>query len=84
MKSNGAQAIHLATGLVVGYPPCPQITYFHDFIKTRYGLEVVYGTHPIPQKYLIMHDQLGTWDDSQWKKIIQPTLVDEETRLSYN
>jgi len=84
MKGNGAQAIHLATGLVVGYPPCPHITYFSDFIKTKYDLEVVYGTHPIPQKYLNMHDHLGTWDNPEWQKIIQPTLGDEKTRLSYN
>ena len=25
MIRNGAQAIHLATGLVVGYPPCPHL-----------------------------------------------------------
>jgi len=31
-----------------------------------------------------MHDQLGTCDDTEWQKIIQPTLVDEETRLSYD
>ena len=84
MKRNGAQVIHLATGLIVGYPPCPHLTYFHDFIKTRYGLEVVYGTHPIPQKYLDMHDQLKTWDEAIWRNIIQPTLADGETRLSYN
>ncbi|MDA3902606.1 MAG: CGGC domain-containing protein [Desulfuromusa sp.] len=84
MKANGAEVIHLATGLVVGYPPCPHITYFHDFIKTRYGLEVVYGTHPIPQKYLNMHTQLKTWDDPAWEKIIQPTLTDGETRLAYD
>ena len=84
MKGNGAQAVHLATGLVVGYPPCPHITYFRDFIRTRYGIEVVCGTHPIPQKYLTMHEQLRTWDDPEWKEIIQPTLVDEETRLSYD
>ena len=84
MKGNGAEVIHLATGLVVGYPPCPHIVYFRDFIKTKYGLEVVYGTHPIPQKYLTMHDQLGTWDSPEWQEIIQPTLVDEETRLSYD
>ena len=84
MKRNGAQVIHLATGLIVGYPPCPHLTYFHDFIKTRYDLEVVYGTHPIPQKYLDMHDQLKTWEDDVWQKIIQPTLADGETRLSYN
>jgi predicted metal-binding protein len=84
MMKNGAEVIHLATGLVVGYPPCPHIVYFRDFIKTKYGLEVVYGTHPIPQKYLTMHDQLGTWDSPEWQEIIQPTLVDEEIRLSYN
>jgi len=84
MMKNGAQVIHLATGLVVGYPPCPYITYFRDFITTKYGLEVVYGTHPIPQKYLRMHNKLGTWDDPEWNEIIEPTLTDEETRLSYD
>ena len=84
MKKNGATVIHLATGLVVGYPPCPHITYFHDFIKARYGLEVVYGTHPIPRKYLDMHDQLGTWDAPEWKEIVEPTMADEETRLAYD
>ena len=84
MKGNGAQVIHLATGLVVGYPPCPHIVYFRDFIKTRYGLEVVYGTHPIPQKYLDMHNRLGTWGEPAWKEIIRPTLADEQTRLAYD
>lgn len=84
MKGNGAQVIHLATGLVVGYPPCPHITYFHNFIITKYGLEVVYGTHPIPQKYLDMHSQLGTWSGPEWEAIIQPTMTDKKTRLSYD
>ncbi len=84
MKVNGVEVIHLATGLVVGYPPCPHITYFSEFIKIKYGLKVIYGTHPIPQKYLNMHTQLKTWDDPEWKEIIKPTLADEETRKSYN
>ncbi len=84
MMKNGANAIHFATGLIVGYPPCPYIRYFHDFIEKRYGIDVIYGTHPIPQKYLIMHNQLGTWNDPEWEKIIQPTLTDEETRLAYD
>ncbi|MDX2481377.1 MAG: CGGC domain-containing protein [Desulfuromusa sp.] len=84
MKANGAEVVHLATGLVVGYPPCPHITYFHDFIKARYGLKVVYGTHPIPQKYLNMHTQLKTWDDPKWEQIIQPTMADGEIRLAYD
>ncbi len=84
MKKNGATIIHLATGLVVGYPPCPYITYFRKFIEQRYGLEVVYGTHPIPEKYLTMHTKLGTWEGEEWKDIIAPTMSDETTRLSYN
>jgi predicted metal-binding protein len=84
MLKNGAQVIHLATGFIVGYPPCPHIRYFHDFIKARYGLKVVYGTHPIPQKYFLMHQKLGTWDGSEWGEIIQPTLTDETIRLSYD
>ncbi len=84
MTNNGVEVIHFATGLIVGYPPCPYLIYFHDFIEKKYGLEVVYGTHPIPQKYLTMHDTLGTWDGPEWKEIIQPTLVDRETRLAYD
>lgn len=84
MKGNGAEVIHLATGLIVGYPPCPSIKYFHDFIKTKYDLEVVYGTHPIPQKYVKVHDLLGTWNSSKRKNIIKETLVDEKTRLIYD
>jgi predicted metal-binding protein len=84
MKKNGAEIIHLATGLIVGYPPCPHLTYFHDFIREQYGLEVVYGTHPIPEKYIHVHEKLGTWDDPEWKKIIEPTWADEKTRLAYD
>jgi predicted metal-binding protein len=84
MKGNGVQTIHLATGLVVGYPPCPYITYFRDFITKKYSLEVIYGTHPVPQKYLNMHGKLGTWDDPFWKEIVEPTMADERTRLAYD
>ena len=84
MKGNGAKVIHLATGLIVGYPPCPYIKYFHDFITTRYGLEVIYGTHPIPQKYLTIHDRLKTWDSTEWEKIIEETLAEKDIRLSYD
>ena len=84
MVKNGVEVIHLATGLVVGYPPCPRISYFPEFIRERYGVEVVIGTHPIPQKYYDMHAKLGTWDSPRWQEIIQPTLADEETRLAYD
>ena len=84
MVKNGAEVIHLATGLVVGYPPCPHIHTFKSFLEKRYDVEVVIGTHPIPQKYLEMHRKLGTWEENAWKPIIEPTLSDEATRLSYD
>ena len=84
MVKNGVQIIHLATGFIVGYPPCPYITFFRDFINEKYGIEVVIGTHPIPQKYYKVHTKLGTWDSPKWKEIIQPVLANEKTRLSYD
>jgi hypothetical protein len=30
MKKNGAEVIHLATGLVVGYPPCQKYPLLQD------------------------------------------------------
>ncbi|MCD6454909.1 MAG: CGGC domain-containing protein [Candidatus Aminicenantes bacterium] len=84
MKKNGAQVIHFATGFVVGYPPCPYIKYFKDYIEKRFGLKVVVGTHPIPQKYYLMHQKLGTWDSSEWKELIEPTLCTEQIRKSYD
>lgn len=58
MKNNGAEAIHLATGFVVGYPPCPHLDYFKSFIEGYHGVPVVIGTHPIPEKYLKGHRDL--------------------------
>ena len=58
MIKNGAEAIHLATGMVVGYPPCPSLEYFKTFIQERYGVPVVLGTHPIPEKYHRVHQGL--------------------------
>jgi predicted metal-binding protein len=84
MKKNGAQVIHFATGLIVGYPPCPYLKFFRDFIKIRYDLEVVFGTHPIPQKYFKIHSKLKTWDSGDWGEIIRPTLANEEMRLAYD
>lgn len=84
MKNNGAQVIHFATGFVVGYPPCPHIDHFRKFIKERYAIDVVVGTHPIPQKYYKIHTALGTWGTPMWKDLIKPTLTDEKTRLAYD
>jgi predicted metal-binding protein len=84
MKRNGAEVIHLATGLLVGYPPCPRVQAFCEFIPAKYGLEVVAGTHPIPQNYYLTHEALGTWRTGRWQALIEHVLADEETRLAYD
>lgn len=84
MVKNGAQVIHLATGLLVGYPPCPYIDTFKEFLEKRYEVKLVLGTHPIPQKYLDMHTQLGTWTASCWTSRLEATMTDEITRNAYN
>ena len=84
MKNNGAEVVHLATGLIVGYPPCPHIEAFCDFLRMKYGVEVVVGTHPIPEKYYQTHTQLGTWNAPHWPALLEPTLTDQKTRLAYD
>jgi predicted metal-binding protein len=81
MIRNGAEAIHLATGLVVGYPPCPWSDYFRDFVEARYGVKVVIGTHPIPEKYLACHSQLHSCDAVRGHEALMAT---EAVRLAYN
>jgi predicted metal-binding protein len=84
MVKNGAQVIHLATGLLVGYPPCPYIHTFTAFLEKRYGVKVVVGTHPIPKKYLDIHTSLGTWEGTEWQPLLGPTMADEATRKAYD
>ena len=84
MIKNGANAIHLATGMVVGYPPCTRIDHFRKFITEKYGIKVIVGTHPIPEKYYITHKELGTWDSPKWQELIAPTLPEKEIRLKYD
>ncbi|MFO7542362.1 MAG: CGGC domain-containing protein [Thiobacillus sp.] len=69
MSKNNVDTIHFATGMVVGYPPCPRINYFKNFIETYYGIPVVVGTHPIPEKYYTTHKKLNTW--KQAKAVLQ-------------
>jgi predicted metal-binding protein len=82
---NGCDVVHLATGLVVGYPPCPHIREFKEFIENRYKLPVVIGTHPIPLKYLEAHRKLSFWDDMNMEELAAHLLEEPRERLeSYN
>lgn len=84
MKNKGAEVIHLATGLLVGYPPCPWTEDFKAFIEEKYGLRVKIGTHPIPQKYYITHNALGTWESQDWVKRLENVKCNEVTRKLYD
>ena len=82
---NGASAVHLATGLVVGYPPCPHILDFKVFIENQYGLPVVVGTHPVPLKYLQTHNRLPFWEQANMQDIAGHLLAESrEVMESYN
>jgi len=84
-KRNGATVIHLATGLVVGYPPCPSIRHFKAFIENAFDLPVVIGTHPIPQKYMDVHEKLPFWQESNMDELAK-TLLQEpmEIKMAYD
>jgi predicted metal-binding protein len=84
MQKNGAEIIHLASGLVVRYPPCPYLENFRDYIKTKFAMDVVIGTHPIPQKYFETHSELGSWESPYWQELISPILTNEVIRRSYD
>jgi hypothetical protein len=47
-------------------------------------MEVVVGTHPIPQKYFLTHEACGTWRDEAWSERLSATRADEPTRLAYD
>jgi len=81
MIKNGAQVIHLATGMVVGYPPCPHLDYFKTFIEERYGVPVVVGTHPIPEKYRRAHQGLRSLPVLEAHPSLMATA---EVRLAYD
>jgi len=84
MRKNGATVVHLATGLVVGYPPCPHLEHFKAFIPEQYGLEVVVGTHPIPEKYNVVHEKLGTWPVMSQTTDLGDLMADQTIRRAYD
>lgn len=82
---NGCDVVHLATGLVVGYPPCPHIRQFKEFIESHYELPVVVGTHPIPLKYLETHSKLSFWNEGDMKELAGPLMSEQRDVMeSYN
>ncbi len=84
-KKNGCDAIHLATGLVVGYPPCPYISQFREFIQNRFELPVVVGTHPIPLNYMKTHSELPFWEQNGMDELAGALMVESrEVMAAYD
>jgi predicted metal-binding protein len=84
MAKNGITHIHFASGMIVGYPPCPYMEYFEKFITEKYGMKVIRGTHPVPQKYYLTHMKLDTWNDDFLMDSVENILSDEKTRIDYD
>jgi len=82
MIRNGAQVIHLATGMVVGYPPCPRIRQFKEYIELAYRIPVVVGTHPIPLNYYTTHRRLPFWDAMKTEELAAPLMQEEEAVMA--
>jgi hypothetical protein len=70
---------------VVGYPPCPRIRHFKEFIENVYEMPVVIGTHPIPLKYYEKHKKLSFWKKTKMEDIAGDMMKeDEKIMKDYN
>ena len=57
---------------------------FRAFIPEKFGLEVVVGTHPIPEKYYGTHRALGTWTPEEERTTLRCLLEDPRQRSAYD
>ncbi len=84
MKKYGAEVIHLASGFLAGYPPCPYIKDFVQYIENYTGLPVVVGTHPMPTNYIDAHEAAGDWNTANLREYLKPLVNDEEASIKYD
>ena len=90
MKKYGADFIHFATGFLAGYPPCPYITQFKDFIEKVIDVKVVIGTHSMPDNYIKAHNKIKDIPkkyQSWWEKLVdkvESTKYDSSRKSYYD
>ncbi|MCK9997416.1 MAG: CGGC domain-containing protein, partial [Candidatus Krumholzibacteria bacterium] len=58
--------------------------YFMEYIPRQFGMEVVMGTHPVPEKYNLVHQDLGTWPGMVAQDDLKILMADKKTRLDYD
>jgi predicted metal-binding protein len=84
MKKYGAEVIHLATCFLAGYPACPYIRDFIQYIENYVELPVVVGSHPMPQNYIDAHEAAGDWDRDDVREFLRDLVNDREASLKYD
>lgn len=84
MKKHGTQAIHFATGVLAGYPPCYYLEELRKFAKERTGLPVIIGTHPMPSNYIKLHEKLEDWSETHRRLLEEFQLIDQEESIKYD
>jgi len=84
MKKYGAEVVHLASGFLAGYPPCPYIKDFVQYIENYTGLPVVVGTHPMPKNYIDAHKAAGDWNTDELRAYLKPLINDREASVKYD
>ena len=84
MKKHGAEAIHFATGLLAGYPPCKYLPTHIKFVEEETGLPVIMGTHPMPTNYISMHKKVGDWTKYHLELMQKFDLLDPNEADKYD
>ena len=84
MKKYGAEEIYLASCFLAGYPPCPYIGDFIQYIENYVKLPVVVGTHPMPTNYINAHLKAKDWDRNGTQKYLEKLTDDPEASLRYD
>lgn len=84
LKKYGAEEIILASGFLAGYPPCPYLEDFIQYIENYVGLPVVVGSHPMPTNYVNAHRGAGDWDRCGVQKYLGPLTDDPEASDRYD
>ena len=84
IKKYGADAIHLATGVLAGYPPCKHLPTHIKFLEEQTGLPVIVGTHPMPTNYIEMHKKVGDWSKYHMDLMEKFDLLVPEETVKYD
>lgn len=84
MKKNGAEAIHFATGVLAGYPPCKYLDTLIKLAEEKTQLPVIVGTHPMPTNYITMHNKLQDWTEEHRNMLEKYDLIEKNEAIKYD